>query len=97
MKNVLVFVRELLCVCGSQLVLTCEDDGILGGGAPGLHEMDCITAAEGGVTGEHNTRRLVNGAQFSMDVGKMLQTTTLDKLVVVCGGGGGGGGGEGGT
>ena len=60
--------------------LTSEDDGILGGGAPGLYEVDSIATAQRGVTGEDHTRRLVDSSQFSVDVGEMFKTTILDEL-----------------
>ena len=57
-----------------------EDDCILGGGAPRLHEVDCIATTEGRMAGEHHTRRLVHRPKVAMKIGKMFQTTAANEL-----------------
>ena len=57
-----------------------EDDGILGGGAPGLHEVYGIATAQGGVSSEHHTGRLEHRPQLPVQVREVLQTTTADEL-----------------
>ena len=60
--------------------LTGEDDSILGGGTPGLDEVDSVATAQRGVTGKDNTRRLVDSPKLSVDIGELFETTALDEL-----------------
>ena len=72
-------------------VWLCKDDSILGGGPPCFHEVDGIPTAKRWVSSEDHTWGLVDCPQVTVNVGKVFQTTTADKLREEERGGGGGG------
>ena len=57
-----------------------EDEGVAARLSPQFHEVDRVSEAQRGVSGEHHARLAELAAEVSVDAGVVLQLVGLDQL-----------------